>query len=283
MIDIRQTTLVEADFTEPFDDRVDILFRELELAAKWQCPSLLLAIYSSEFVHGDAALALENRLGDLGQKAHHIVVKGEDDADIPLLVSELKDLQDTVVFVDGLRWGCSQADFDAYRCLDKHREFFIENRIRVVFWLTETEAIHLAHYAPDCWTLRHRVIEFVESPRPEQIQPQLADIPCPMPDDLSGTGEVEDLDAKINLRAALLTDLPESVESTAARANLLLTLGILHWRRGDYDQSLQYLNTSLELAARLQDNRFEALCFNALALVDTALGKTKEAIQAYTR
>src|SRR5512140_1562101 len=141
MIDIRQTTLVEADFTEPFDDRVDILYRELELATKWQCPSLLMAIYSSEFVHGDAELALENRLLGLGQKAHHIVVKGQEDGDVPLLISELANLKDVVVFVDGLGWGCGQADYSAYRCLDKHREFFIENRVRVVFWLTETEAI----------------------------------------------------------------------------------------------------------------------------------------------
>jgi len=281
MIDIRQTALVEVDYTEPFEDRVDILFRELELATKWQCPSLLLAIYSSEFVHGDAELALENRLLDLGQKAHHIVVKSQEDADIPLLISELNDLKNVVVFVDGLQWGCGQADYNAYRCLDKHREFFIENRIRVVFWLTETEAIHLAHYAPDYWTFRHRVIEFVDSPRPEQIQPQLS-AACPVPDNLTEDSS-EDLDAKITLRAALLTDLPEGAESTAARANLLLTLGILHWRRGDYDQATQFLNTAMELAAKLQDNRFEALCFNANALVAAALGKNEEAILAYQR
>ncbi len=282
MIEIRQTTLVEADFIEPFEDRVDILYRELELATKWQCPSLLMAIYSSEFVHGDAELALENRLLGLGQKAHHIVVKSQEDADIPLLISELANLKDVVIFVDGLGWGCGQADYNAYRCLDKHREFFIENRVRVVFWLTETEAIHLAHYAPDYWTFRHRVIEFVDSPRPEQLQPQWAETSCPiMPDDLAGPAE--DLDAKITLRAALLTDLPEGAESTSSRANLLLTLGILHWRRGDYDQSAQFLNTALELAAKLQDNHFEALCFNAIALVDTAQGKTEAAIQAYNR
>ena len=32
---------------ESFEDRVDILFRELELAIKWQRPSILLAVYSS--------------------------------------------------------------------------------------------------------------------------------------------------------------------------------------------------------------------------------------------
>ncbi len=279
MIDIRQTALVESDYIEPFEDRIDILFHELELAAKWQCPSLLLAIYSSEFVHGDAEVALENRLLGLGQKAHHIIVKSQDDADIPLLISELPDLKNGVVFVEGLRWGGGQAGYEAYRSLNKHREFFIENQIRVVFWLTETEAIHLAHFAPDYWTFRHRVIEFVDSPRTEQISSLVPESACQSMDDVAGSAE--DLDAKITLRAALLTDLPEGDESTAARANLLLTLGILHWRRGDYDQAAQFLNTALELAAKLQDNHFEALCFNATALVETALGKMEAAIRSY--
>ena len=90
-----------------------------------------------------------------------------------------------------------------------------------------------------------------------------------------------DLDAKIALRKALLTDLPAGNESTAARANLLLTLGVLHWRRGEYERATQLLNTALDAAARLEDNCFEALCFNAIALVQNDLGRHEEAIQAY--
>jgi tetratricopeptide (TPR) repeat protein len=279
MINTLQATLTASDTTEPFEDRVDILYHELELATKWQCPSLLLAIYSSEYVHSDAQQALENRLVGLGQKAHHVVVKGQEDADIPLLISEVANLKDAVIFVEGLRWGGEADDFSAYRCLNKHREFFIENRVRVVFWLTETEAIHLAHHAPDYWTFRHRVIEFVDSPRPEQLSPQES-TPRGMAD---FTDSSEDLDAKITLRTALLTDLPEGDESTSARASLLLTLGILHWRRGDFDQAAQFSRNALEQAAKLQDNRFEALCLNAIALVESATGRTRQAIQAYRR
>jgi len=279
MIGTCQTSSGEAIYTEPFEDRIDILFRELELAIKWQCPSVLLSIYSSEYVRADADIALENRLHELGQSVHHIKVKGQDDADVSLMISELADLSNVVFFVDGLRWGGGEEDFNAYRTLNNRREFFIENQVRIIFWLTENEAVDLAHYAPDYWAFRHRVIEFVDSPKPEQISPRVLESAW------QGIGEfidtTEDLDAKIALRTALLTDLPEGNESTAARANLLLTLGMLHWRRGDYERATQFLNTSLDLAARLQDNCFEALCFNAIALVETDLGRTKEAIQAY--
>ena len=270
---------VENNFLEPFDDRIDILFRELELATKWQRPSVLLAVYSSEYVHADADSALENRLHNLGQSAYHIKIKNQAGADVCYQISELANLNNVVFFVEGLRWGAGQDACYAYQALNNRREFFIENQIRVVFWLTEKEATDLAHFAPDYWTFRHRVIEFVDSPKPDQISPNILESAWQWAGEF--TEPTGDLDAKIALRTALLTDLPAGNESTSARANLLLTLGILHWRRGDYERATQFLNTSLDLAAGLEDAHFEALCFNAIALVQTDLGRTEEAIKAY--
>ena len=214
---------------------MDILFHELELATKWQRPSVLLAIYSSDYVRADADIALENRLHNLGQSAYHIKIKNQKSADVSLLISELANLSNVVFFVEGLRWGAGEDDRCTYRILNKSREFFIENQIRVVFWLTENEAIDLAHFAPDYWSFRHRVIEFVDSPKSEPDRPHVLESAW------QGVGEftdtTEDLDAKIALRMALLTDLPEGSKSTSARANLLLTLGMLHWRRGDYEKA----------------------------------------------
>ena len=93
------------------------------------------------------------------------------------MISELANLSNVVFFVEGLRWGDSQEDRCTYRILNKSREFFIENQIRVVFWLTENEAIDLAHFAPDYWSFRHRVIEFVDPPRPDQTSPQSWSLP----------------------------------------------------------------------------------------------------------
>ena len=270
---------IEDPVIEPFEDRIDILFHELELATKWRRPSVLLAIYNSEYVRADADIALENRLHNLGQSAYHIKIKNQKSADVSSLISELANLSNVVFFVEGLQCGAGEDDRCTYRILNKSREFFIENQIRVVFWLTENEAIDLAHFAPDYWSFRHRVIEFVDSPKPEQVSPHVLESAW------QGTGEspdsAEDLDAKIALRVALLTDLPKDNESTSARANLLLTLGMLHWRRGDLEKASQFLNTALDLAAGMEDARFEALCFNAIALVETDLGRSAEAIKAY--
>ena len=279
MTNIHLPVFVENNHLEPFEDRIDTLFREIELAAKWQRPSVLWAIYNSEYVRSDADVALENRLHNLGQRTHHIKIENQEGADISIQIAKLVHLDNVVIFVEGLRWGANQANCNVYRALNNRLEFFVDHQVRVVFWLTEKEAIDLAHFAPDYWAARHRVIEFVDSPKPDQISPHILESIW------QGTGEFtdpkEDLDAKIALRTALLTDLPEGNESTAARANLLLTLGMLHWRRGDYERSTLFLNTALDDAAMLEDDFFEALCFNAIALVQTDQGRTEEAIQAY--
>jgi tetratricopeptide (TPR) repeat protein len=279
MINTRLSVSLENTYLEPFEERVDILLHELELAAKWQRPSVIWAIYSSEYVRADADTALERRLHNLGQSTHHIKIKNQKSADVSSQIADLGVLDNVVFFVDGLRWGADREDRLAYHTLDNRREFFIDNQIRIVFWLTEKEAIDLAHYAPDYWALRHRVIEFVDSPKPDQISKNILESTW------QGTGDFtdsnDDLDAKIALRTALLIDLPAGTESTSARAHLLLTLGMLHWRRGDYDRAIQFLNSALDQSAGLEDNYFEALCFNAIALVQTNLGGIEEAIQAF--
>ena len=57
---------VQPNTVEPFEDRVDFLFRELELSIKWQRPSILFAIYSSEYVHSAAEADLEYQAGKAG-------------------------------------------------------------------------------------------------------------------------------------------------------------------------------------------------------------------------
>ena len=281
MINTLEAIATPVSHAEPFETRIDALFRELELAIKWQRPSLLLSIYSSEYVHTDAEAALENSLLALGQTVRRLKIRGSTDTDVASLVSGAGDWERNVFFVDGLRHGTDREDHDVFLTLNTRRDFFIENSIRIIFWLTEKEAIDLAHYAPDYWAFRHRVIEFVESPRLEQLPARTLE---PL---YQGIGEftptLDDLDDKISLRVALLTDLPAGDESTAPRANLLLTLGVLHWRKGDFEKAGEFLGEALKLAAKLNDNWFEALCYNAIALVETDLERIEEAIRAYQR
>jgi tetratricopeptide (TPR) repeat protein len=271
---------LQSKAVEPIEDRIDSLFRELELSSKWQRPSILFAIYSSEYIHNEAEANLENKLIELNQKVIRIIIENEENSDITARLSEYSSDENAVFFISGLRWGCKKGA-SLYLNLNNQREFFVENQVRLVFWLTEKEVIDLANHAPDFWAFRHRVIEFIDSPRPEQILQSAAEATW------QGTGEytdpVEDIDAKISFRESLLTDLPNGNESASVNGNLLLTLGILHWRKGDYEKASEFLKTALEIAISIKDKLFSAECFNAIALVKTGLGRTDEAIEAYQR
>ena len=67
----------------PFEERLEILSEELELAVKWRRPCMVLVVYSSEYVRAEVEAALENRLIDLGQKSIHLSVKNRDPQRVP--------------------------------------------------------------------------------------------------------------------------------------------------------------------------------------------------------
>lgn len=66
---------------------------------------------------------------------------------------------------------------------------------------------------------------------------------------------------------------------TNAKASL--QLGMLYWRRGDFDRSEQLLNKASEIFTDQKNVHFLSLCFIALALVNTSLEKDDGAISAY--
>ena len=72
---------------------------------------------------------------------------------------------------------------------------------------------------------------------------------------------------------------PEQDDSV--RATLLLTVGIMHWRNGRLDESVNILESAIDICAKIQNNWTQALCWHALALVKTDLGNVESAIGAY--
>jgi tetratricopeptide (TPR) repeat protein len=263
---------------EPYEERIEILARELELATKWRRPCILLVVYSSEYVRADVETALANSLIDLGQKTASLRIKNRNTDDVIRFLREFKDPSNTVFFIDGLRWGHGK-DASIYTALNLQNEFLVEKQVRVIFWLTHNEIVDLAHLAPDFWSHRHRVIEFAESPKADQV------LQGALESAWQGIGEYadqfEDTDAKITFRESLLTELPIADEASSTRANLMLTLGILNWRKGDYEKADELLREALKIATKIQDTWFEAECFNAIALVKTSMERIDDAIKAY--
>ncbi|HCC79281.1 MAG: hypothetical protein A2X25_08800 [Chloroflexi bacterium GWB2_49_20] len=269
---------IQTTTTGAFDDRIDILFRELELAIRWQRPSILLAIFKSDQLHDEVESVLKSRLLAVGQDVHCFKIDGEANSDIPQYLTNLPHLEKKVIFVEGFKLGGGQENAHAYRTLNIGRDYFVNRQVRVVFWLTLDEANDLARYAPEFWGYRHRVVEFMEHMDPAQSPLRsLGSI-------WQGIGEytdgMEDIDNRIALRNTLLSGLPEKNESTSVRANLLISLGVLHWRKGDIEKAIGLSQSALQLATKIENKWFEAFCYNSLALIQANSGQVSEAIEA---
>ncbi|MEW5987274.1 MAG: tetratricopeptide repeat protein [Chloroflexota bacterium] len=266
-----------AEGQEALEERVERLFRELRLAIRFDRPSILLAVYVSGYVQAEASAQLDASLRELGQSVTHVIIN-QDNSDLPQFLAQQPDRAQTVFFVYNLQWGREQEWQQTYRALNIRREYFVEQCLRVVFWLTEKEAIALPQYAPDFWAFRHRVVEFVEPPRPDQIVPVARALAW------SGFEERtlrEDTEAKIALREALLADLPPGEETLAARAELLFMLAVLYGAERAYERSVDLFRRALQLAEQWGNLRLQAGCYNGMGNVYFELGRYEEAIATF--
>lgn len=262
-----------AALLESLEARVEMLFRELELAIRWQRPSILFAVYRSEYVRADAALLLARKLEVEGQQILWLTLEEFAQTGLPACFISLPEPEQTIVFVRGTTES-EEEGASWYPGLDRQCDDLLDRDVRIVFWLTERETVSLARGAPDFWALRHRVVEFLDDPTPAQI--------------LRCTLETAWQNGKDRLAAATLPEplalgdslLVEGASPHNGNAHLLLTLGILHWRKGDTSQAIHLLETALQDAKRKQDSALEAACHQALALLHTERGHLDEAIEA---
>jgi len=246
-----------------FEDNLSTLQEELLLAAKWQRPSILLAVHKSKFGQQKAEAALEERLVALGHAVTRITVD-KDHSDVPHLIVGSSAPRDSIFFVSNIDWGGGEDHRDAYRALNIYRELFVDHHVRMVLWLTTSEAATLARYAPDFWAFRHRVLEFTGQRIPRRISLPSGALLW----DIQNTVDPFDTpEARIAVREQLFARLPDNPEARSSRIDLLYNLGYLNWLIGNTAKAARDFEAALALAGR---DRAEQICsspLNGLAIL----------------
>lgn len=143
-----------------FERAVALIISELDVALEWDAPIVIFAIYRSEHVVDDVELSLKEDLAVRGQNIIRLRISREY-YNVDRIIAQ-KDKKHSVFSILGISQGGGEDQANAYKALNLHREFFIENNIRVIFWLTEDEIAQLPRHAPDFWAFRHRVLEFLQ-------------------------------------------------------------------------------------------------------------------------
>jgi tetratricopeptide (TPR) repeat protein len=262
----------------PLAGRVDQLAQELQMAVQFDRPAILLAVYRSEWVRQDAEELLAARLREMGQRVERVVLN-PNNADLPTYLRKRADSRETVYFVSGVQFGGGKDGRNAYRALNYRREYFIDYHLRVVFWLTEKEEQEVARHAPDFWAFRHRVLVFLDTPHPEQMQADAKGLA--LRDWEAATIWGPDTAARIAWREGLLAELPETPENSAARGELLYTLAHLYRAQNQYQQAQELFQRAAAAFEAIGDSRSVAVTQSSLAELLRTRGQYDEAERLY--
>ena len=263
--------------TKPGDERIEALGRELEMAVKWQMPCVFLAVYGSVRVRDEAQAELENTLTKLGQRSVLVEFNGSNEITPASFSKNFGDCEHTVFFVDEFgKTGNRQKN--PYAVLNAYKDFFMEKSVRIIFWLTRDEAVNFAHFAPELWAQRHSLTDLAEAGQSAEVLEETIESVWLEGGDRTKINKPNEDGSFCD---GLIHNLLQDSESISMRANGLLNLGILYWRKGDHESADWLLHEGLKCAVKMQDNRFEAECYSAIALVKTSLSNVDGAIEAY--
>jgi tetratricopeptide (TPR) repeat protein len=255
--------------SESFEERIDLLYGELEFASQHQRPSILLVFYQLESVRQRAEQALEKRLVENGQLLVPFCVDASR-FDIPLLLSQHPGRERLVFSVTGLARGGGEEGANAYRALNIRREYFVDYAIRVVIWLNDDEAMALSRHAPDFWAFRHRVVEFYDTPDPLELSAST----------WGWAAQTDDLEEQIGLHEVRLAKLPEGAGSRTEQLELLFRLAGLYRAKKAYDRSIRSLQLGKEIARQLNDIAWLAEIWGKLGLVYLDMDHPLQAVRA---
>lgn len=160
-LDISQVKLDNScnmsDISFDLPESIALLDDELALAYRWDRPSILFAVFETEAARDKAKRLLAHCLQKRKQKLLTLNVNSEN-FDVALVMANTPRSKETVFSISGLGKGGGKSRLNAFRALNLRREVIVENRLRAVFWLSQTEARQLAKHAPDFWAFRHRMV-----------------------------------------------------------------------------------------------------------------------------
>ncbi len=256
-----------------FEMQLDKLSKELDLSARWGMPSILLAVYEDTVTGAKAVSEMEARLTRQGQYVCHITPDIEGKNNIIAEITRNNHWDKTVFFI--MHLGCSTEE-NIYETFNAHSDFFVNNRIRVVYWLTKPDLIDYVQYSPEYLFFQHKLIEFSSSPGWEHVLPRIVK-QTRHNFDGSKAGKAQNLEG-IPLADLLSLDIRDDLGGLVKRAHLLIKLGIFYLRQKDHLRALQFLAKAVEVAKTAGNEQFSAASQIAFALAQTELDQYDDAV-----
>ena len=262
--------MIEANDADTPGTKVLRLSNYLNRAHRHDKPSILFALYLSEFLRSDVERSLSTLLKEQGLRV--VSVDAGEKKDLPSFFSSI-DSDNTVFFVHNIEKGFPEV----LQFLNFKREELVEDRVKVIFWVTEEELSRISREAPDFFAFRNRVVEFMEVPHAGRIGPALVKFASE-----TEYKSLDEIKRSIELKEKLLSELStEQSMGTEIRGYLLSSLGDLYVQIGLYEKSIDCSEKALAIAREVWNRHNEGNALGNLGDAYSGLGQVEKAIEYY--
>ena len=233
--------------------QLEKLSDDILLSVRWDKPAIFWVTYENTLSGAKAVSGLEAQLMRQGQYVHHITPDVDGKNNIVDEVTRNTHWRETVFFI--MHMG-SSTNKNIYKSLDSQSNFFTNNRIRVVYWLTEADLLSFVQQLPSYWFSQYKLAELSDSPSIDYV---LSTVITQTRQDLSELGITEEQEKKsesVLLEELLSTDMHVDISKLIQRAHIFIKLGIFYFRRQKYTKASCFLNKADEIAEIIQDEEF---------------------------
>ncbi len=258
--------MIEANDADTPGTKVLRLSNYLNRAHRHDKPSILFALYLSEFLRSDVERSLITLLKEQGLRV--VSVDAGEKKDLPSFFSSI-DSDNTVFFVYNIEKGFPEV----LQFLNFKREELVEDRVKVIFWVTEEELSRISREAPDFFAFRNRVVEFMELRHVGETRPALVEFALE-----AEYKSLDEIKLSIELKETLLADLSTDTEM---REYLLGALGMLYRQISRYEKSIDCSEKALNIARETGNRRDEGTFLGNLGNAYSDIAQVEKAIECY--
>jgi tetratricopeptide (TPR) repeat protein len=258
--------MIEANDADTTGTKVLRLSNYLNRAHRHDKPSILFALYLSEFLRSGVERSLSTLLKEQGLRV--VSVDAGEKKDLPSFFSSI-DSDNTVFFVHGIEKGFSEV----LQFLNFKREELVCDRVKVIFWVTEEELSRISREAPDFFAFRNRVVEFMELPEREEFRPALVEFALE-----TEYKSLDEIKRSIDLKEKLLSELSTETEISGY---LLGSLGSLYGQIGLYEKSIDCSEKALKIAREMGNRQGEGATLGNLGNAYLYRGQVEKAIKCH--
>jgi len=216
---------------------------------------------------------------DVAEKDEHIVklLKGiEESGRFRRFEKKLRSVVLSVMGIENVVKGDRLRISRFYQNLNLYRDFFIQTKHPVLFWVNEAVASELGVRAPDFWRARTKVADFIQR---EEMMIQSLEQLAGMPVFYKNLADIRRRE-RIHERLLKLLD-PDNAKDRHSYATIALSLGFLKYIQGNHDGAYRLYEQSLKIKRELGDKSGISASMHQLAIIEQDRGNYDKARELY--